>query len=61
MTVLEVEDIKGFQTITKQQMVDLDAGRKTVITYDTVEYNLGLPEDIFTERYLRRAPRKYLR
>ncbi|MBS3780851.1 MAG: outer membrane lipoprotein-sorting protein [Desulfovermiculus sp.] len=61
MTVLQVEDIQGFTTITQQQMEDLDAGRKTVITYDSVEYNLGLPEDIFTERYLRRAPRKYLR
>ncbi len=61
MTVLEVRNIQGFTTMTKQQMADLDSGGQTVITYDSVEYNLGLPEDIFTERYLRRAPRKYLR
>ena len=61
MTVLQVRDIQGFTTMTKQQMEDLEAGSKTVITYESVEYNLELPEDIFTERYLRRAPRKYLR
>jgi hypothetical protein len=61
MSVQQVRDIQGFTTITKQQMEDLDSGSQTVLTYDTVEYNLGLPEDIFTERYLRRAPRKYLR
>jgi hypothetical protein len=61
MTVLQVRDIQGITTMTKQQMEDLEAGSKTVITYESVEYNLGLPEDIFTERYLRRAPRKYLR
>jgi hypothetical protein len=29
--------------------------------YVTVDYDVGLPDDIFTERYLRRAPREYLR
>ena len=61
MTVQQVKDIQGFTTITKQQMADLESGSTTVITYESVEYNIGLPEDIFTERYLRRAPRKYLR
>ena len=61
MAVQQVQDIQGFTTITKQRMEDLESGSQTVLTYDTVEYNLGLPEDIFTERYLRRAPREYLR
>jgi hypothetical protein len=61
MTVLEVQDIQGYTTITKQRMEDLEAGSQTVIEYTSVEYDLGLPEDIFTERYLRRAPKQYLR
>jgi len=61
LTVQKVKDIQGFTTITKQRMEDLEAGSQTVIEYTSVEYNLGLPEDIFTERYLRRAPRRYLR
>ena len=42
-------------------MTDLNLGGKSVIEYDEVKYDIGLPRDVFTERYLRRAPRKYLR
>jgi len=61
MEVLAVEDIEGHKTITKQKMTDKDAGSHTVLTFNNVNYDVGLPEDIFTERYLRRAPREYLR
>jgi outer membrane lipoprotein-sorting protein len=60
MTVLAVEDIQGFKTIMRQQMEDLAAGTKTVLEYPEVKYNIGIPEDIFTERYLRNAPMEYL-
>ena len=60
-TVTKVEDLQGFQTVTGSVMEDLKSGGKTEMTYESVKYNLGIPEDIFTERYLRRAPRKYLR
>ena len=42
-------------------MSSLASGSKTVMEYVSVDYDVGLPEDIFTERYLRRAPREYLR
>jgi outer membrane lipoprotein-sorting protein len=58
--ILQVEDIQGFKTVTKAKMSDLKSGGNTVNEYSNVEYNTGLPEDIFTERYLRRAPRQYL-
>jgi len=58
---LKVDTIQGFPTVMKAQMEDLRSGGKTTIDYSKVEYNLSLPEDIFTERYLRNPPRKYLR
>ncbi|MCH7908274.1 MAG: outer membrane lipoprotein-sorting protein [Candidatus Hydrogenedentes bacterium] len=58
---LKVDDIQGYKTVTKSRMKDLKSGGETVLEYSTVEYDIGLPEDIFTERYLRRAPRQYLR
>jgi len=57
----KVETIDGFQTVTASRMKDLRSGGETVLTYSDVKYNVGLPEDIFTERYLRSPPRKYLR
>lgn len=61
MNALEVKEIQGYQTVTKSQMKDLRTGSTTTITYNRVEYNPGLNEDIFTERYLRNPPRAQLR
>jgi hypothetical protein len=60
-TALKVEEIDGFKTVTQAQMEDLRAGTKTINDYSTVKYNLDLPDSIFTERYLRNAPRDYIR
>lgn len=58
---LKVETIEGYPTIMRSRMRDLRRHGETVITYSNVTYNLGLPEGIFTERYLRHPPKKYLR
>ena len=60
-TALEVETIDGYPTVTNSRMKSLETGSTTTMEYLSVEYDVGLPEDIFTERYLRRAPREYLR
>ena len=61
MEVLEMDEINGYPTVTKSRMSDIDGGSNTVMTFKEVEYDLGLPENVFTERYLRRAPRRWLR
>ena len=58
---LEVKEIEGYQTVTRASMADSKMGGKTVMTYDRVNYDIGLPRDIFSERYLRQPPRKFLR
>ena len=58
---LEVKEIQGYPTITKMKAADLNSGGNTVSEARGVEYDLGLDEDIFTERSLRRPPRKYVR
>jgi len=60
-TALGVDTIDGYPTVTKASMEDLRSGSKTLMSYSAVTYNVGLPEDIFSERYLRRAPVQYLR
>jgi hypothetical protein len=42
-------------------MTNLQNGESTLVTMNNVQYNLGLPENIFSEAFLRRAPRQYLR
>ncbi len=60
-TALKVQNIQGYPTVVKSQMLDKKIGGKTLLYYTHVKYNIGLPEVIFTERYLRKAPRKFLR
>lgn len=61
MTVESVEDVQGFKTVTRATMENLTSGTKTIVEYKNVKYNTGLPAKVFTERYLRRAPLKYLK
>jgi outer membrane lipoprotein-sorting protein len=58
--VLNVSKPQGFLTVTKSKMENLRKGGHTTIEYSQVEYNVGLPRDIFTERYLRKPPMSYI-
>jgi outer membrane lipoprotein-sorting protein len=57
---LEVEEIGGFPTVTRMRASDLRSGGHTVSEFTDVEYDLGIPEDVFTERTLRNPPRQWL-
>jgi outer membrane lipoprotein-sorting protein len=58
---LETEEINGIPTVTKSRVADLVTGGETISLFTDIRYNIGLKEDIFTERYLRRAPREVRR
>ena len=56
-----VEEIDGHWTVTKASMSDLRTKSRTVLEYSNVTYDIGIPEDVFTERSLRKPPRKWLK
>lgn len=62
--VLNMEQIGDHWMATKTEMRDLrEQGSQVALTlaeYSDVKYGIELPEDIFTERYLRKPPRQYL-
>jgi outer membrane lipoprotein-sorting protein len=58
---LEVKQIQGYWTVTKSRVQDLRNGGNTVSEFSDIRYDLGLPDSVFTERYLRRPPRRYLK
>jgi outer membrane lipoprotein-sorting protein len=57
---LEVEDVGGQPTVTRMRASDLRSGGQTVSEFSDIEYDLGIPEDVFTERTLRNPPRRWL-
>lgn len=58
---LAVDTIQGRPTVTKASMANLMSGTVTTASYGDVAYDVGLPEDIFSERFLRSAPTEHLR
>lgn len=60
-TADEIRDVQGLSTITKRTMTNVKTGHKTEVMFESVAYNVGLGDDVFTERALRRPPEKWLR
>ncbi|MDZ8118129.1 outer membrane lipoprotein-sorting protein [Pontiella agarivorans] len=57
----KVETIQGYPTVIESVVSDLNTGGKTVNTFSDINYDIGLKENIFTERFLRRPPREVTR
>jgi hypothetical protein len=58
---MKVEKVQGYPTVTKAKMIDERTGDYTLLEYRKVKYNLKVPEALFTERFLKRTPYKYLK
>ena len=56
---LEVQQIDGKPTVVKGLMQDIKRGEETLVESSRVEYDVDLPEEIFSERYLRNPPDQY--
>ena len=57
----EVREVSGHWTVTRRSMRDAQSGHRTEVVYEEIEYDVGLTEDLFSERYLRRPPKRWIR
>lgn len=60
-TAVEIKEVQGFPTIMQRRMENTKSGHRTEVTSSEVKYNVGLKDDLFSERYLRSAPREWIR
>lgn len=58
---VRVEEVQGHPTVMESVVHDLVGGSQTVNIFSEVEYDLGLNETIFSERFLRRPPREVMK
>jgi len=58
---LKIEIIDGFATVIDAQMENRNTGSTTRLHYFDINYDIGLPEDIYSERYLRKLPKAFLK
>ncbi len=61
VTADHIEEVDGYPTVIESTAKDLETGSTTVNIFSKITYDLGIPDNIFTERYLRRAPKKWLK
>ena len=54
----EVQEFNSIPTVTVSRVKDLNSGSSTLAQFKSIRYNIGLKENIFSERYLRRPPRE---
>ncbi|MBI3807649.1 MAG: outer membrane lipoprotein-sorting protein [Nitrospirae bacterium] len=60
-TAGEVKEIQSLSTIMKRTMENVKSGHKTDVVFERVQYNVGIGDDLFSERYLRRPPEKWIK
>ncbi len=59
--VVQVEEVDGHPTVVRSQVEDLRGGGVTRLEFRFIDYDLGIPEDVFSERSLRNPPRDWLK
>jgi hypothetical protein len=59
-TADEVQDIQGIPTILRRTMKNVKNGHFTEVVFKDPSYDIGLSENVFTERYLRRPPQQWV-
>jgi outer membrane lipoprotein-sorting protein len=57
----KIETIEDIPTITVRSMEDLKKNQKTIVEFASIDYNVGIGDDIFTERYLKNPPRDLIK
>ena len=56
----EIKDVKGHPTIMKRSMKNLLSGHMTEVSFLKADYNVGIEDSLFTERYLKQPPKRWI-
>ena len=59
-TADEVAPIKGHPTVVRRTMRNQQTGHRTEVAYTHTDYEIGIEDSLFSERFLRQPPRKWL-
>ena len=59
-TADEIKTIKGFPTVTKRTMKNALSGHRTDVVFLKADYNLGIDDNLFSERFLKQPPKRWI-
>ncbi|NIM18809.1 MAG: outer membrane lipoprotein-sorting protein [Candidatus Latescibacteria bacterium] len=55
------DEASKFPSVTKRTMANLKTGHKTEVSFEDIAYDIDLNDKDFSERYLRKPPKKWIR
>lgn len=58
---VKIGEVDGLPTVLRSKVSDLASGGYTLMEFRNIQYNLGLPAQVFSERSLRNLPVKWLK
>ncbi|NVK57057.1 MAG: outer membrane lipoprotein-sorting protein [Alteromonadaceae bacterium] len=58
---VKVEEVQGYPTVLRSKVSDLVSGGYTLMEFRGSQYNIGLPDDVFSERSLRSPPVQWIK
>ncbi len=59
-TADEIKEIKGFPTVVKRTMKNIQSGHRTEAVFIKTDYNIGIEDKLFSERFLKRPSKKWI-
>ncbi len=59
-TAEKIENVKEFPTVVQRTMKNLQSGHRTEVTFLKTDYNIGIEDNLFSERFLKRPPQKWI-
>lgn len=60
-TAEKIENVKEFPTIVQRTMKNLQSGHRTEVTYLKTDYNINIEDSLFSERFLKRPQKKWIK
>lgn len=61
VSAVKVETIQDIPTVVESKVENLEAGSVTISKFSNIKYNIGITDEIFTEKFLRRPPMDLLK
>jgi len=61
VSAVKIENIQDIPTVIESKVENLESGSVTVSQFSNVKYNIGVTDEIFSEKYLRRPPMDLLK
>ncbi|OGQ55856.1 MAG: hypothetical protein A3J24_02595 [Deltaproteobacteria bacterium RIFCSPLOWO2_02_FULL_53_8] len=57
-TADEIKEVSGIPTVVRRSMKNLTSGHRTETEFKKIEYNIGIEDSLFSERFLKQPPKK---